>query len=299
MAEQKKHAGKILDKVDGSLIVDCTACCFAHVMPLPSDEEQRVFYEKEFYDAEKPDYFKYAEEDKTWWMATYDHYYDLLEAHTDGRRLLDIGSGPGYFLDAGLKRGWDVLGFEPSPAAARYSAKRGLTVINDMFSSEKVAAHGLFNAVMLSLVLEHVPDPVGLVEEAKKVLAPGGLLCVIVPNDYNPLQKLLVAQHGFSPWWVVPKHHLNYFTVESLTKRLRSSGFTLVEVETTYPMEFFLLSGRNYVANPALGRACHKERKALEMALFSGNKALLRSMYNALAKEGIGREVVVVSRKRN
>ena len=148
-------------------------------------------------------------------------------------------------------------------------------------------------------MLEHVPDPVRLIEEAKQVLTRGGLLCVIVPNDYNPLQKLLVEHRGFKPWWVVPKHHLNYFTIKSLTALLRSRGFTTEEVETSYPMELFLLSGRNYVKDPKVGRACHKEREALEVALFAGNKALLQSMYTGWAKEGIGREIVLVTRKRD
>ena len=55
------------------------------------------------------------EEDRDWWMLRYRHYYELLEAHAPGTgALLDIGSGPGFFLEAGAARGWDVLGFEPS-----------------------------------------------------------------------------------------------------------------------------------------------------------------------------------------
>lgn len=299
MSIKNTHTGETLDEVDGSTVLDCKECGFAHVMPLPSDEELQKFYEKDFYDTEKPDYFKSSEEDMEWWMARYTHYYDLLEAHTKGRRLLDIGSGPGYFLDAGAKRGWDVLGFEPSVTAARYSSERGLMVVNDMFSAEKATSHGLFDAIMISLVLEHVPDPVQFIEEAKQVLAPGGLLCIIVPNDYNPLQKLLVEYHGYKPWWVVPKHHLNYFSIESLTKLLQSRDFAPVEVETSYPMEFFLLSGRNYVGDSEVGRACHKERKAFETALFAGNKSLLQDMYHMWAKEGIGREVVLIARKED
>lgn len=299
MAECDIHTGETLDTVDGLSILDCKKCEFTHVMPLPNDDRLQEFYKKEFYDTEKPDYFKYAEEDMEWWMATYDRYFDLLETHTKGRRILDIGSGPGYFLDAGVKRGWEVLGFEPSFVAAHYAAKRGHIVVNDIFSSDKASQYGLFDAIMISLVLEHVPDPARFIEEAKQALVPGGLLCVIVPNDYNSLQRLLVEHNGFKPWWVVPTHHLNYFTVESLVKFLTSRGLAQLHVETSYPMEMFLLSGRNYVGNPDIGRACHKERKAMEMTFFSGDKPLLQRMYTAWAKEGIGREVVVIFRTKN
>lgn len=294
-----KHNGAVLDTVDKSTVIDCVNCGFAHVMPLPDTEASKKFYDKEFYDTEKPDYFKYAEEDMEWWMATYNHYYDLLEAHTKGRRLLDIGSGPGYFLDAGRERGWDVVGFEPSVAAVEYSTKRGLSVVHDVFTIESAVSYGLFDAVVLSMVLEHVPDPIRLLEDAKASLAPGGLILIIVPNDYNPLQKLLRTHLGFKPWWVVPTHHLNYFTVQSLAALLETQGFSPLETETSYPMELFLLSGRNYVGNPDVGRACHKERKTFEMALFSGDKVLLQKMYSGWAKEGIGREVVLVARRKD
>src|SRR3989344_5476053 len=110
-----QHSGVTLDTEDGVDVLDCRECGFTHVMPLPSAEEMKKFYEKEFYDIQEPGYFDYfdrAESDMEWWMATYNHYYELLEARTAGRRLLDLGSGPGYFLDAGKQRGWDVVGFE-------------------------------------------------------------------------------------------------------------------------------------------------------------------------------------------
>lgn len=294
----KKHSGKILDTKDGVQIIDCRSCSFAHVHPLPSDEELKKFYEQEFYQHEKKDYFKDTEEDREWWMLTYNHYYDLLEEHTTGRRLLDIGSGPGLFLECGNKRGWETLGFEPSPQAGEYSRSRGCKVITDFFTAEKAKYHGQFDAITLNFVLEHVPNPIELIAQAQSLLVPSGVLLVVSPNDFNPLQKLLVEQHGFKPWWVVPKHHLNYFTIKALAGLLKSNNMTVVETETTYPLEFFLLSGRNYVGNSELGRACHKERVAFETALFTGNKALLQDMYRQWAKEEIGREVVVVAQKQ-
>jgi len=291
------HSGRDIDVVGGTTIMDCSICGFVHVMPLPSEHDLQKFYQKDFYETEKPDYLKYAEEDREWWRATYNRYYELLEQHTSGRTLLDIGSGPGYFLDAGAARGWNVIGFEPSTSAAAYAKERGSTVVNDVFAADKAATHGPFDVVMLSLVLEHVPGPARVVAEAAQVLKPGGLLCIIVPNDYNPLQKVLVERHGFAPWWVVPGHHLNYFSIGSLKTLVSAQQLSPVHLETSYPMELFLLSGRNYVGNPDVGRVCHKERKALEMALFTGDKALLQNMYSAWAKQGIGREVVLIARK--
>ncbi len=279
-------------------MIECEACGFKHVAPLPGDEELKKFYDGEFYQVEKPDYFKHTEEDKDWWMLRYHHLYELLEQHAPGRRLLDIGSGPGYFLEAGRDRKWDVLGFEPSPVAAEYTRKRGLNVVNDYFTLANAKDRGKFDVVSLNLVLEHLPDPRNLIAEVKQVLNPGGILFVTSPNDFSPYQMVLWKNAGFAPWWIVPKHHLNYFDVQSIQEFYRRSGFDVLHVEASYPMEQFLLSGRNYVGNGPLGRECHMERKTFESHMLLHAKDTARKMYRAWSDMGVGREFVVLGRVR-
>lgn len=291
------HDGKTVANKDGCAVVDCVACGFTHVHPLPTVETLKHFYADEFYEKEVKEYFKETEEDRDWWMLTYNHYYDLLEQHTSGKRLLDIGSGPGLFLECGTARGWKTLGVEASPQAAAYAQSHGGEVIVGLFNAEELASRGPFDVVALTLVLEHLPNPAEIVAQAHTLLAPGGVLFVVVPNDFNPLQKLLVDHHGYAPWWIEPKHHLNYFSIGSIASLLESSGLRVVEKETTYPMEFFLLSGRNYVENPHLGRACHAERKQLESALYREAKGLIGQMFRDWAGQGIGREVVIIGKK--
>ncbi len=302
LMETASHHGPVIVSVDGRDVIDCKACGFRHIDPLFSAEELKSFYEKEFYQSERADYFSRMEEDRDWWMLRYRHYYELLEAHAPtghhGRlRLLDIGSGPGFFLDAGAARGWDVLGFEPSAVAADYCTARGLSVVNDFFSAASAKGHGLFDAIALSMVLEHVKDPIGLIEEARSLLAPGGLLLLISPNDFNPLQMTLWEKLGFKPWWVVPRHHLNYFSLASATAFVKARGFDVMHVETSYPLENFLIAGRNYVGNDRIGRECHQERKAFESALLTRDPALLRGLAAGWASQGIGREFLVLGRK--
>lgn len=285
----------VVAMVDGIDVVECNTCGFKHILPLPAENSLKTFYEDEFYQEEKKDYFKDTEEDREWWMLTYNHYYELLEKHAPGKRLLEIGSGPGLFLECGNARGWKTLGFEPSSHAAAYATSNGCEVITDFFSAQKARAHGLFDVIALNFVLEHVPNPISFIREAQSLLAPGGVLFVVSPNDFNPLQEILWKQAGMSPWWVVPTHHLNYFSTASIEKLLTGCGMSIAVLEATYPMEFFLLSGRNYVGNPALGRACHTERKTLESSLFHHDKEVLKKMYQDWAKQGIGREFVVLA----
>jgi len=297
LADPTHHHGPAIATVDGYDVIECQACGFRHIDPLFTDAELKKFYEQEFYESERPDYFERMEADKEWWMLRYHHYYGLLEAHAPGRRLLDIGSGPGYFLEAGRERGWQVLGFEPSSIAADYTRKRDLAVVNDFFSAAKAKEHGPFDAISLSMVLEHVRDPIGLIEEARSLLVPGGLLLLISPNDFNPLQITLWKQLGFQPWWVNPKHHLNYFDTASGDRFLKARQFEILHLETSYPLENFLLAGRNYIGNPALGRECHNERKAFEIALFRHDKPRMEALASSWAAQGIGREFIILGKK--
>ena len=294
--KSKKHTGKVLDKKDGFSVIECVLCGFKHILPIPSDTELQKLYQKEFYQKEKPNYFKETKEDLPWWLATYANYYSLLEKHTSGRKILDIGSGPGHFLFTGKKRGWDVLGVEPSLSASAYALRRGLPVINDFFSFENLKKYGPFDVVHMSLVLEHVPEPIQFLKEAKKLLKPGGLIAVFCPNDYNPLQIILRNELGFKPWWVLPRHHLNYFDFKSMKKLLVRLGFKEKECLGTFPLEFFLLSGSNYIGYPSIGREYHNKRKKFEMSLYKNNTILLNSIYQTLAKYDIGRQFFIIAK---
>lgn len=294
---EARHKGPVIDKVEGKEVIDCAVCKFKHVNPIPTPEELEKLYAKEFYSAKKPNYLKDSEEDIDWWMETYRNYFSLLKKHTKGRKLLDIGSGPGYFLKCGQEEGFDVTGIEPSSDAAKYSQKMGLKVVNDTFNSESAKTLGKFDIVTMNLVLEHIPDPKSFLGDIHKILKPSGLLFVLSPNDYSPFQRILNQNLGFKPWWVSPEQHLNYFDFDSISKLLKSSGFLPVGKTTTYPMEMFLLSGDNYIGKRTVGRKCHKKRKTFEMNLLKNNSELFNKFYQSLADNGLGREFVVISKK--
>lgn len=297
--DSPSHHGPVRDQANGYDIIDCEACGFRHIWPIPGAEEINRIYSEEYYADEKPDYFKHYEEDRDWWNLVYDDRFDLFEQHLPAhrRRLLDIGSGPGLFLQRGQARGWSPLGIEPSRQAAAYSRNNGLEIRNEFLTSATTGL-GRFDVVHLSAVLEHIPDPLAMLRIAHGLLEPGGMICVVVPNDYNPIQTAAREACGLSPWWLAPPHHINYFTPETLHSCLERAGFEVTDTSTTFPIDFFLLMGDNYTANPSLGRACHGKRKAFEFALNrSGQTGLRQELYKNLIKLGIGREIVIFGKR--
>ena len=301
MTEIKKwrnHKGIVLDALEGFDVIECETCNFKHIIPIPSSQDLNKMYRDEYYSVEKPCYLERHRQDLDWWNMVYCQRYDAFEHNLplDHRSVLDIGSGPGYFLLHGKNRGWKTLGIEPSDQATAHGQERGLKIINGFYSEEMAASLGTFDVIHMSNVLEHIPDPKHLIQLVRKNLAVPGLICISVPNDYNPFQQALREVCDFQPWWVAPPHHINYFDFTSLGRLLSACGFTVIQNEASFPIDMFLLMGDNYVNNDQVGQQCHNRRKAFELNLSkTGSKGIMKELYQKFADLGIGREAIVLA----
>ena len=279
-------------------VIDCDACRFKHIVPIPTPAELEHVYGHE-YSTEKPLYIQRHIEDRVADPRLREQY-DLFERVLGParRRLLDVGSGPDSFCSMAPRRGtWTVRGLEPSSSAVTHSRGLGLDVTHAFLNAETARQPGTFDVVHLNAVLEHVPDPRGAIGLVETMLDPGGLVALMVPNDYSPFQAALRDACGVEPWWVAPPHHVNYFDVGSI-QRLLAERFEIVSVETSFPIDLFLLMGDNYIGDDERGRACHAKRKAFELTLArAGKTALKQEIYRSLAQLGVGRDVFVVARK--
>lgn len=299
--EPPAHAGPVLvPDVGGVAVVDCEPCGFAHLDPLPAPDELRATYRRHYYESVKPDYLAKEASEASFWRLEHEDKLDTLAALRGGAagRLLDIGCSGGFFLAHANARGWNVLGVEPSEQAAAHARALGVPVVERFLDELDWSVLGQFDAVHLKLVLEHLPDPAGVLADARRALRPGGLLCVQVPNDFNPLQAVVRRTvPGTPPWWVAPPYHVNYFDFASLRRLCARSGFAVVRETTNFPMEVFLLMGDHYVGDETVGRACHRKRMRLERRLAAGGRNdLRRDLYAALAAAGLGREAIVFAR---
>ncbi len=162
-----------------------------------------------------------------------------LKATRKGR-FLEIGCGFGFVLEkidirSGFARcaGLDLS--RPSLKAAR--GRLGSTL--PLIEGDAMALpfrNGTFDAVLLTEVIEHVPDPVAVLKEAARVIAPGGVLLVTAPNEamINRLKIVLrktglwrlffsrydAADHMEDEW------HLHLVTPNLLSRWIREAGIS-------------------------------------------------------------------------
>jgi SAM-dependent methyltransferase len=141
--------------------------------------------------------------------------------------ILDFGCGFGALVRALNGPTAHCVGYETSAFMVRYMQTQGLPVVS-VLSDAPRNLHG----IILSDVLEHLPEPRSVLRDLRKLLVPKGLLCVNVP-DFNERRVRMIAKqlkHGQRPPQELnPWGHLNYFSPESLRRMLCDEGFHPIE----------------------------------------------------------------------
>lgn len=157
------------------------------------------------------------------------------EITNDAPEILDVGSGPGVFLDLVKRAGWEGMGIELNRRAAAASRERyGIEVREGTIESVEFP-RASFDVVTLWDILEHVSDPRRMLERARELLKPGGLLAIETPNADALLDRvaILLARVG------VPGpaatfyglHHLTLWNPKNLRRLLENIGFRLEEIK--------------------------------------------------------------------
>jgi 2-polyprenyl-3-methyl-5-hydroxy-6-metoxy-1,4-benzoquinol methylase len=173
-------------------------------------------------------------------------------------RLLDVGCGRGDLAEWFSARGWHAAGVEPSAAAARQAAARGLEMhVGTLDDAPWPPAS--FDAVTFNHSLEHVTDPALALRHASALLSPGGRLVVSVPN-FGAWQRRLFGTHWFP--LDLPRH-LQHFDRASLASMARAAGLDPVEERTSSTMGGFVISlqyrlkGKRFWSDAATNRSMH------------------------------------------
>jgi SAM-dependent methyltransferase len=154
------------------------------------------------------------------------------------RKLLDVGAHAGRFVSLALAAGWTAEGLELNPKTAAYAAQRTGAPIRQLNVQDAAVGDGAYDAITLTDVLEHIPDPVRVLLRTAALLAPDGWLAVKVPC--GPSQLLKETWRGrifprYRPTLADNLVHVSHFSPESLRRALERAGFVDVTVGSAAP----------------------------------------------------------------
>jgi 2-polyprenyl-3-methyl-5-hydroxy-6-metoxy-1,4-benzoquinol methylase len=226
---------------DGFTISRCSRCGLVQTVPAPSETELDRYYPRGYHSATK----RYRGRMDSVLSLVHRSRIRSLERLLGGTgSVIDIGCGPGVILNQMRARGWTVRGTERSPSAAQQARDVFHLDVRAMNVDEVVAEGVTFDAVVLWHVAEHLHAPAATVRDIARLLRPGGILLIAVPNFASPEARL-----GRSRWFHldVPRH-LVHFTPSTLGAMLTDAGFRTVKVTHLVP-EYDLFSFVQTVEN--------------------------------------------------
>lgn len=142
-----------------------------------------------------------------WRKANYRYSEEKLAAFPSGARIVDLGAGPSQFRNI-LSRFSDVISVDFFPYEK-------VNVIADI-TARLPLQNGIADAVILSNVLEHTPNPAFVLSECFRILKPGGAIIGTIPF----LMRVHQAPYDF-----------NRFTNFMLERLLRDAGFRDIAIK--------------------------------------------------------------------
>jgi SAM-dependent methyltransferase len=144
------------------------------------------------------------------------------------RRLLDVGAHAGRFVSLARKAGWTAEGLELNPQTAAFAAHRTGASVRQLNVHEVEAGTARFDAVTVTDVLEHIPDPVRVLTRVHALLSDGGWIAVKVPCGPSQLRKETWRGRllrGYQPTVADNLVHVSHFSPGALRRALERAGF--------------------------------------------------------------------------
>jgi SAM-dependent methyltransferase len=140
-------------------------------------------------------------------------------------RILDVGCSTGDLAAVFMRAGWQAFGIEPSRQAVEFAREAGVDAVNGTLD-DAPWEDGHFDAIVFNHSLEHIDDPAAALAKSARLLRPGGLLAIAVPNFGSWHRR------AFGSAWFqldLPRH-LQHFDRDSLGGLVRRTGLHPVAV---------------------------------------------------------------------
>ncbi len=208
----------------GFKIVKCPRCLLMAVENFPADLS--LYYTEGYFtgDARLDGYMDY-DFDKEVTKKTYINFLKDIGGFLSGkarRSVFEVGCATGFFLKLANDHGWQAEGIDISAYAVKKAIEKG--AIASVNTLENYHASKKFDAIVMQDVIEHVKDPVSLLNKSRELLNDNGVIAITTPDSGSLWARV------WGKYWhaFVPPQHLYYFNSRNLKSLLQKSGFEVV-----------------------------------------------------------------------
>lgn len=212
---------------DHMQLVRCAACDLVYVSPTFDEAHYREVYASQEYQDIVRDLGIRSHEYRVERFGRERVELMARQLEADRPRYLDVGCSTGFVVEAARDAGWVATGLDLNPSAVEFGRARGLDLRTASLEDEPFDAAS-FDAVSLFDVLEHLHDPVRTLRGCVRLLRPGGIVFLYVPN-YDSASRLLMGKDAHFIW---PTHHLNYYTPATIQDLMAREGLATVYLAT-------------------------------------------------------------------
>ncbi len=226
-------------KISGKYrFIECAACGYGIIDPIPSPESLKALYEKYY-----PRNYSLHIPKKLFLVRKIANYLinseNLIYVVKEGKgRLLDIGCGFGDALVFFREKGFECHGIEIDSRAASFCREQGLKVSQQTTLDYLDFPDNYFDVIILAQVIEHIVNPDTLLREIKRILRPDGMVYITTPNFSSYLRPFF--RDFWISGWFLP-FHLHLFSEDSMKKYTGKFGFTVSSIYTKTPASWFNL----------------------------------------------------------
>lgn len=285
---------------------------FHELVAKPSEAELKEYYANKYYQQSVQMHQReYSDDDLVWKRNKLEQKAYLAEQYRDRavgnkvKTFLDVGAGEGFAMTYFAQAGWEVCGLDYSSygCSVHNPAMLQKLRIGDIgHSIDSLVAEGArFELVLMDNLLEHVLEPLAVLQKIHRLLADKGVLIIEVPNDFSALQLELLRLGCINrPFWVVKPDHISYFNAEGLRSLCDEAGYARFKLICDYPIDLALFNeNTNYVMHPETGKPVHKARMQVENLIqdISIDKAV--KLYESFAELGLGRNLTGFFHKKS
>lgn len=215
---------------DNFNFLQCLNCRFILVDIKDIDLSDYYANPNYLHDNEGRGYVNY-DQDKAAMASVYVNLFGKIRSYNSGRRLLDLGTASGYFLEVAEKNGYLAEGNDLNPLAVQEGRLRGRKIKQGDLLAIGYSPES-FDTITAFDFFEHLPpdkleDYLGAI---RKILARNGVLAIITVNTASWWARIFGKK--WHTW--LPPEHISYFSDKNIRPFLENNGFEILYLKTIH-----------------------------------------------------------------